>query len=150
MCAKTSELMCQSCGRVEELSGLAFDRAQFCAQEGQTEQSPILTTRSFTHLRKILEKYRILVAVNIIVTDSREVYDPTRCRFLRNFIHHFSHDPKSVNYICFLQDFFQAVSSKAWPRKAEILELISPTFQKIASVTPCHAKERFDKWWATA
>ena len=27
-------------------------------------------------------------------------------------------------YICFLYDYFKAVSSKAWPRKTEILEVL--------------------------
>ena len=32
---------------------------------------------------------------------------------------------KSVNYSCFLHNYFEAVPSESWPRKKEILEFIS-------------------------
>ena len=44
----------------------------------------------------------------------------------RSGINDFRDGGKSVNYVCFLYDYFQAVSSDAWPRKEEILELLSP------------------------
>jgi hypothetical protein len=142
---ETSELVCQSCGKVDRLAGVVFDEAQFFSQEGQTRQ-PTPTEKSDTYLRKTLEKYKILDAVNITVSDGREVYDPARYRFLGVVINNFGDDGKSVNYACFLHDYFQAVSSDAWPRKEEILELLSPHLPKI-SKTRWRAKARFHKWW---
>ena len=49
--AETSELICQSCGRVERLIGVVFDKSQFYNQEGQTEQIP--ADKSDAYLRKI-------------------------------------------------------------------------------------------------
>lgn len=103
---ETSELICQSCGRVEVLFILAFNRAQLNAQEGRVH-----TTGSFTHFRKILAKYGTLDAVSIIISDGREECDLLWYRFLGNVIRHFSHNGKLVNYIVFLHDYFQAVLS---------------------------------------
>jgi len=100
-------------------------------------------------LRKILEKYKIKDAVNTVISDRQEAYDPEHYRFLGNIFHQFCHVGKSVNLSCLLYDYFQAVPSEAWPRKKEILELLSPHFPKILK-TRCHAKERFDEWWAAA
>ena len=132
---ETSELVCESCGRVEELFGEIFVKFQ------------ISTHESFNYLRKILEKHKIKHAVNTTTSYGREVYDPERYRFLGNIIKQFGCDGKSVNFICFLYDYFQAVSSEDWPRKKEIIELLSPHLPKIPK-TRRRAKERFDEWWA--
>jgi len=143
--AETSELVCESCGRAETLMGVVFDEAQFFSQERQTGQ-PTPTEKSDTYLRKTLEKYKILDAVNITVSDGRKVYNPAQYRFLGNVLYNFCHDGKSTNFACFLHDYFQAVSSEAWPRKNEIFELLIPRLPKIGK-TRLRAKERFDKWW---
>lgn len=65
MVVQTSELVCQSCGNVAELA-----------------------ITSFAHIRKILEKYRILDAVNTHVSDGRELCGLLRCRFMGNVIHY--------------------------------------------------------------
>jgi len=82
---KTYELVCQSCGKVDRLIGVVFDEAQFFGQEGQTKRS-ISTKNSVTYFRKILERFKILDAVNITILDGREVYDPKRYHFLGNVI----------------------------------------------------------------
>ena len=66
--------------------------------------------------------------------------------FLDDMINDFSDGRKSVNCVCFLYDYFQAVSSDAWPRKEEILGLLSPHLPKFWK-TRWHAKVRFRKWW---
>jgi len=65
-------------------------------------------------LRKILEKYKIKDAVNTITSDGLEAYDPERYRFLGNVIHQFCRVGKSVNLICLLYNYFQAVPSEVW------------------------------------
>ena len=96
-----------------------------------------------THLRKKLEELKIFDAVNIT---GQEEHDPKRYRFLDALINDFRDGGKSVNYVCFLYDYFEAVSSDAWPRKKEILELLSPHLPKIRK-TRWHAKSRFSEWW---
>lgn len=132
---KTSELICQSCGRVEDLT-------QSNAQEGR-----LPTTESITHFHKVLVKHRILDAVNTVVLDDQEVCDLSRPRFLGGVIRHFSHDVKTVNYVYFLHNYFEAVPSVAWPRKEEILKCLLPAFDNNPPTTRRRAKERFDEWW---
>ena len=50
--------------------------------------------------------------------------------FLDDVINDFCDGRKSVNYVCFVYDYFQAVSSGTWPRKEEILGLLSPHLNK--------------------
>ena len=142
---ETSELVCQSCGRGETMKGVAFDKAQFFDQEAQNGQL-IPTQKNLTHFRKKLEKFKIFDAVNITIKDGREEYDLERYRFLNVVINDFRDGGKSVNYVCFLYDYFEAVSSDAWPRKEEILKLLCPHLPKIRK-TRWHAKARFSEWW---
>ena len=58
-----------------------------------------------THLRKKLEELKIFDAVNIT---GQEEHDPKRYRFLDALINDFRDGGKSVNYVCFLYDYFQA------------------------------------------
>jgi hypothetical protein len=97
-------------------------------------------------LRKILEKFKILSAVNITIKNGREEYVPARFRFLGGVIDNFVDGGKPLNYVCFLHDYFQAVSSDAWPRKEKILKLLSPHLPKMLE-TRWRAKVRFHKWW---
>ena len=134
--AETFELLCQSCGATKELF----------IQEGYTEQ-PTPTIRSDTHLHKTLKKYKILDDVNTGILDGRKVCYPEPYRLLANYINQYRRvDGKSINYVCFLYDYFQAVSSEAWPRKEKILERLSLHLPKTLKTRRC-AKERFDKWW---
>ena len=139
---ETSELVCKSCGRVETIMGVAFDEYQFFdqAQKGQPPSTP--KKNNPTHFRKILEKVKIFDAVNTTIKE----YDPKRYRFLEALINDFRDGGKSVNYVCFLYDYFQAVSSDDWPRKEEILERLSPHLPKIWK-TRWRAKARFSEWW---
>lgn len=139
MCEENFELFCESCGRVEELPAIAFDRAR--------ASTPAM--RSAAHLFKILKKHKILDALNTIRSNNWEERDPARFQFLANLIHNFSVDGRSVNYICFLHDYFEAVPFETWPLKEVILERLLPVFEKIHKATPERTKERFDKWWIT-
>jgi len=142
---ETSEHVCESCGKAETIVGEAFDEAQFFNQEVQ-KGYPMPTKNNLTYFRKILEKFRIIDAVNITIKNGREEYDSTRYRFLGAIINNFGDGSKSVNYACFLYDYFQAVSSNAWQRKEEILELLFPRLPKNSKARR-RAKARFHKWW---
>ena len=139
---ETSELVCQSCGMTKKLFGVAFDEAQL-----GSNRRPTPTTRSDAHLHETLKKCQILEDVNTGILDGREVCAPARYRLLANRINQFRRvDGKSINYVCFLYDFFQAVSSEDWPRKEKILERLTPHLPKTSKTRRC-AKERFEKWW---
>ena len=142
---ETSELVCKSCGRVETIMGVAFDEHQFFDQ-AQKGQPPSTKKNDSTYFRKRLEKLKILDAVNTTIKDGQKEYDPKRYRFLEALINNFHDGGKSVNYVCFLYDYFQAVPSDAWLRKEEILERLSPHLPKIWK-TRWRAKERLSEWW---
>jgi len=120
--------------------GVAFDEHQFFDQA--PGQPPPTQKNDLTHLCKRLEQLKILDAVNTTIKG----YDPKRYCFLGALINNFHGGGKSVNYVCFLYNYFQAVPSDAWPRKEEILERLTlhlPDFWE----TYWRAKERFSKWW---
>ena len=123
--AETSELVCQSCGKTKKLFGTAFDEAQLFSQEGYNGK-PTPTSGSDAHLED----------VNTVILDGREVRAPARCHLLANCINQCRRvDGKLINYVCFLYDFFQAVSSEDWPQKEKSLSVFPPTFQKLQNPT---------------
>ena len=138
---ETSELVCKRCGRVETIMGVPFDEHQFFDQ-AQKRQPPPTQKNNSTHLRKRLEELEILDAVNT----TKKGYDPKRYTFLGALINDFHGGGKSVNYVCFLYDYFEAVPSDAWPRKEEILERLHPHLPKNRE-SYWRAKARFKKWW---
>jgi len=141
---ETSELVCKLCGRVETIMGVAFDEYQFFDQaQGEPPSTP--QKDNPTYFRKKLEEVKILDAVNT----TKKGHDPKRYRFLVALINDFrdgGKSVKSVNHICFLYDYFQAVSSDAWPQKEEILKRLSPHLPKTWK-TRWRAKARFSEWW---
>ena len=114
--AEASELVCQSCGMTKELFGTAFDEAQLFSQGYNGKPTP--TTRSDAHLHKTLKKNQILEDFNTVISNGTEVCAPARCHLLANRINQCRRvNGKSISYVCFPYDFFQAVSSEDWPRK---------------------------------
>ena len=79
-------------------------------------------------------KYKILVVVNIVISDGWEAYNLMWYCFLING-HQFIHIDKSVNFICFLYDYFQAVSSEAWRQRKKSWNFFLPIFQKLQKPT---------------
>ena len=136
ICCKMYEHVCRKCTRVKELEDTS----------SVTWSIPSYP-RLDTHLIKILKKYRISDAVCVIIVEGREVCDLTRIHFLGNVIQDFSlSNSKTVNYICFLYDYFEALPTEAWQWKEERLEHLTPHLPKITA-TKFFTKERFDKWW---
>lgn len=90
---------------------------------------------------RLLKNCKIFDAVNTIKSDGREVNNPKRHHFLTNVVHQFNRSSaKSVNYVCFLHDYFQSVCSKDWPRKNEILEYFSDHLPKLSK--PANARKK--------
>ena len=60
------------------------------------------------------------------------MFSDDQIRFLGNVIEQFNmYTGNSVNYVSFLHNYFEKVSSKDWPRKNEILELLSLHLPKL-------------------
>ena len=77
------------------------------------------------------------------------MFSDDQIRFLGNVIEQFNmYTGNSVNYVSFLHNYFEKVSSKDWPRKNEILELLSLHLSKLPK-TEQRAKEKFHEWWRT-
>jgi len=87
------------------------------------------TSVCWVHLKNVLKKCGIYDMFN---------YD--QIRFLGNVIEQFK-IYNSVNYVSFLNNYFEKVSSEDWPYKNEILELLSLHLPK-SSETEQRAKKK--------
>jgi len=68
--------------------------------------------------------------------------------FLSNIIAQFKGmTGKSVNYPCFLYNYFEIVPFECWPNKEEIMESISHHLPKTFA-SRRRAKQEFEKWWS--
>ena len=120
---------CPKCGRASE-----FDDEQF--QEENRER--IFTANNF-HLKSVLRKWNIY-----------KMFSSSEVDFLGNVIAQFQKmSGKSVNYPCFLYNYFEIVPSECWPNKKEIMESISHHLPK-SLASWWLAKQEFDKWWLKA
>ena len=120
---------CPKCGRASE-----FDDEQF--QEENRERS---FTATNSHLKSVLRKWNI-----------NEMFSFSEVDFLGNVIAQFQKmSGKSVNYPCFLYNYFEIVPSECWPNKKEIMKSISHHLPK-SLASWWRAKQEFDKWWLKA
>ena len=75
------------------------------------------------------------------------MFSSSEIAFLGNVIAEFqAKTGKSVNYSCFLYNYFEMVPSECWPNKKEIMESICHHLPK-ALASRRRAKQEFDKWW---
>ena len=76
-----------------------------------------------------------------------QVGDNMGLTFLGNVIHQFKLlNPGSCNYVCFLYNYFQKVTTRDWPAKNAILEKLTKCLPKMEQ-TRNKAKKSFNKWW---
>ena len=54
---------------------------------------------------------------------------------------------RSVNYVCFLFNYFQKVSEEDWPEKRRIIIKLAKALPNVK--TRIKANKRFEKWWPT-
>ena len=116
---------CPKCGRVFE-----------CDEQFQDES----LGRSLAppaHLKSILREWKIY-----------EMFSFNKIAFLGNVIAQFqTKTGKSVNYPCFLHNYFEMAPSEPSPRKKEIMEAISHHLPKSFAIRR-RAKREFDEWMA--
>ena len=84
-----------------------------------------------------------------------QVGDNMGLTFLGNVIHQFkryqqlSCYPGSCNYVCFLYNYFQKVSTRDWPAKKAILGKLTKRLPKMVQ-TRNKAEKSFNEWWLEA
>ena len=118
---------CPECHRVFE-----YDDDQF------QEVSPGRSAAPSAHLKNSLRKLKIY-----------EMFSFNQISFLGNIIAQFqAKTGKSVNYSCFLHNYFEVVPSEVWPCKKEIMESISHRLPKSFAARR-RAKQEFDEWHST-
>ena len=90
------------------------------------------------YFKKVLQKWRIY-----------EMFSPNLFSFLGNVIAKFRAETgRSVNYACFLHNYFEMLPSEVWPCKEEIMETISHHLPK-SDATRQEAKKLFHEWRIT-
>ena len=121
---------CPKCGRVFECD----DDEQL--QEENRERSSTAPPSTNFHLKNIFRKWNIY-----------KMFSSSEIAFLGNVIAEFqAKTGKSVNYSCFLYNYFEIVPSECWPNKKEIMESISHHLPKTYA-SRRRVKQEFDKWW---
>ena len=76
------------------------------------------------------------------------MFSSSKVAFLSNVIAQFQGiTGKSVNYLCFLHNYFEMVPSECWPHKKEIMESISH-YRPKTFASRLRAKQDFEKWWS--
>ena len=122
---------CSKCGRVFECD----DDEKF--QEENRERSSIAPPSTNFRLKNIFRQWNI-----------DKMLSSSEFNFLGNVIAQFKGiTGKSVNYPCFLYNYFEIVPSECWPNKKEIMESISHHLPK-SLASRGRAKQDFEKWWS--
>ena len=122
--------VCKKCGRVFECD----DDEKF--QEENRERSSTTPPLTNFRLKNIFRKWNIY-----------KMFSSSEIAFLGNVITQFqAKTGKSVNYSCFLHNYFEMVPSECWPNKKEIMESICNHLPKTLA-SRRRAKQEFDKWW---
>ena len=84
-----------------------------------------------------------------------QVGDEMGLTFLGNVIYQFKRHqqlscyPGSCNYVCFLYNYFQKVSTRDWPAKKAILKKLTKRLPKMVQ-TRNKAEKSFNEWWLEA
>ena len=124
---------CPKCGRVFECDD---DDEQF-QEENRGRSSTAPPTTNF-HLKNVFRKWNIY-----------KMFSSSEIAFLGNVIAQFQEiTGKSVNYPCFLHNYFEMVPSECWPHKKKLWNLFLITFLKPLQARR-RAKQEFDEWCST-
>ena len=104
------------------------------------------------HHPKLWYLLAVLKKVGISVD---QVGDEMGLTFLGNVIYQFKRHqqlscyPGSCNYVCFLYNYFQKVSTGDWPAKKAILGKLTKRLPKMVQ-TRNKAEKSFNEWWLEA
>ena len=122
-------LVCQKCGRVIEC-----DDYEHFEEENRRSSTALPTNNDY--LKDVLQKCNI-----------DKMFSSSEVTFLGNVIAQFKGvTGKSVNYTCFLYNYFKMVPSECWPNKKEIVKSIYCNHLKKLESGWCTNQE-FYKWW---
>jgi len=111
------------------------DDEQF--QEENRGRSSTAPPTTNVHLKNALRKWNI-----------DKMFSSSEVAFLSKVIAQFQEiTDKSLNYPCFLHNYFEMVPSEVWPCKKEIIESISHHLPKTFE-SRLRAKQEFEKWWS--
>ena len=116
---------------------------------------PPLPDEPHEEMRHHLKLWYLLAVLKKTGISVDQVGDNMGLTFLGNVIHQFkryqqlSCYPGSCNYVCFLYNYFQKVSSRDWPAKKAILGKLTERLPKMVQ-TRNKAEKSFNEWWLEA
>ena len=116
---------------------------------------PPLPDEPREEMRHHLKLWYLLAVLKKTGISVDQVGDNIGLTFLGNVIHQFKRNqqlscyPGSCNYVCFLYNYFQKVSSRDWPAKKAILGKLTKRLPKMVQ-TRNKAEKSFNEWWLEA
>ena len=97
-----------------------------------------------------LKLWYLLAVLKKVGISIDQVGDNMGLTFLGNVIYQFKRlNPGSCNYVCFLYNYFQKVSTRDWPAKKAILGKLTKRLPKMVQ-TRNKAEKSFNEWWLEA
>ena len=116
---------------------------------------PPLPDEPHEEMRHHLKLWYLLAVLKKTGISVDQVGDNMGLTFLGNVIYQFKRHqqlscyPGSCNYVCFLYNYFQKVSSIDWPAKNAILGKLTKRLPKMVQ-TRNKAEKSFNEWWLEA
>ena len=116
---------------------------------------PPLPDEPHEEMRHHLKLWYLLAVLKKVGISVDQVGDNMGLTFLGNVIHQFKRNqqlscyPGSCNYVCFLYNYFQKVSTRDWPAKNAILGKLTKRLPKMVQ-TRNKAEKSFNEWWLEA
>ena len=116
---------------------------------------PSLPDEPHEEMRHHLKLWYLLAVLKKVGISVDQVGDNMGLTFLGNIIHQFKRNqqlscyPGSCNYVYFLYNYFQKVSSIDWPAKNVILGKLTKRLPKMRQ-TRNKAEKSFNEWWLEA
>ena len=116
---------------------------------------PPLPDEPHEEMRHHLKLWYLLAVLKKTGISVDQVGDNMGLTFLGNVIHQFKRHqqlscyPGSCNYVCFLYNYFQKVSTRDWPAKKAILGKLTKRLPKMVQ-TRNKAEKSFNEWWLEA
>ena len=116
---------------------------------------PPLPDEPHEEVRDHLKLWYLLAVLKKTGISLDQVGDNMGLTFLGNVIYQFKRHqqlscyPGSCNYVCFLYNYFQKVSTRDWPAKNAILGKLAKRLPKMVQ-TRNKAEKSFNEWWLEA
>ena len=116
---------------------------------------PPLPDEPHEEMKHHLKLWYLLAVLKKVGISVDQVGDNMGLTFLGNVIHQFKRHQqlscylRSCNYVCFLYNYFQKVSTRDWPAKNAILGKLTKRLPKMVQ-TRNKAEKSFNEWWLEA